>query len=363
MTTRKDLFLVDLFQQFIRDSVSGKRLKKDGKKIKPQTIENYNAVLLLLQEFEKHTSCKVRIKLVNSKNKRFLLVKKNYWKKFYMSFTDFMYRQKGCYDNYVGIVIKIIRIFFRYLQIEKMIPVGEFYKQFHIYREEIPIVTLLPEQLKFLINDRQFDEKLTTALIRTKNVFIFGCTVALRYSDLFNMKFTDIESINGNNYLSVKSKKTEIVTRIKLPEYVIEIIEQFKYKHGKRKTILPSISKNQLNKNLKLLAEKAGWKHELIKKRNRRGKEIDIVKADDKSNYRFCDLISSHTMRRTAVSTMLMLGMPELTVRKISGHTQNSKAFGRYVNLAQSYLDTHVDKVYSELQPTNNFVAQQNKLI
>ncbi|CAN5453635.1 hypothetical protein BH10BAC2_BH10BAC2_34000 [soil metagenome] len=301
MTSKKDLLLVDLFKLFIRDSVSGKRLKKDGKKIKAQTIENYNAVLLLLQEFEKHNLCKVRIRLVNSKNKKFLIVEKNYWKKFYLSFTDFMYKQKGCYDNYVGIVIKMIRIFFRYLQIEKMIPVGEFYKQFHIYREEIPIVTLLPEQLKFLINNSQFDEKLSPALIRTKNIFVLGCTVALRYSDLFSMKFTDIEYFNGNSYLCVKSKKTETVTRIKLPEYVIEIIQRFRFKHGTRKTILPSFSKNQLNKNLKFLAEKAGWTHTLIKKRSRRGKEINILKVEGKSNYRFCDLISSHTMRRTAI--------------------------------------------------------------
>jgi integrase len=360
MTTKKELLFADLFQQFIKESVSGKRLKKDGKKIKPQTIENYNAVLLLIQEFEEHASCKLRIRTVGSKNKRFLIVERNYWKKFYITFTDFMYKQKGCCDNYVGIVIKMIRIFFRYLQIEKMISVGEFYKQFHVYREEIPIVTLLPEQLKFLINDQQFNEQLTPALIRTKNIFIFGCTVALRYSDLFNMKFTDIESVNGSNYLCVKSKKTEVITRIKLPDYVIAIIDRLKCKHGKRKTILPSISKNQLNKNLKLLAEKAGWTHVVIKKRSRRGKEIEIVKVVDQSNYRFCDLMSSHTMRRTAVSTMLMLGMPEITVRKISGHTQNSKAFGRYINLAQSYLDTNIDKVYAELKTTNNFIHQQN---
>jgi hypothetical protein len=47
----------------------------------------------------------------------------------------------------------------------------------------------------------------------------------------------------------------------------------------------------------------------------------------------------SHIMRRTAITTMLMLGMPEYLVRKISGHSANSKAFYRYVNFGQSYIE------------------------
>jgi intergrase/recombinase len=54
-------------------------------------------------------------------------------------------------------------------------------------------------------------------------------------------------------------------------------------------------------------------------------------------------------MRRTAITTMLMLGMKEHVVRKISGHADNSKSFYRYVNLVQSYLDNEVDEVFSKL--------------
>ena len=54
--------------------------------------------------------------------------------------------------------------------------------------------------------------------------------------------------------------------------------------------------------------------------------------------------------RRTAITTMLMLGMAEHVVKKISGHAANSKAFYRYVNLVQSYLDHEVDKVFDKLE-------------
>jgi hypothetical protein len=52
---------------------------------------------------------------------------------------------------------------------------------------------------------------------------------------------------------------------------------------------------------------------------------------------------------KDAVSTMLMLGMPESAVRKISGHAANSSAFYRYVNYVQAYLDQGIDKVHAKL--------------
>jgi hypothetical protein len=36
-------------------------------------------------------------------------------------------------------------------------------------------------------------------------------------------------------------------------------------------------------------------------------------------------------------------------VRKISGHAVGSKAFYRYVNFAQGYLDEEIDKVHEKL--------------
>jgi hypothetical protein len=54
-------------------------------------------------------------------------------------------------------------------------------------------------------------------------------------------------------------------------------------------------------------------------------------------------------MRRTAITTMLMLGMKEHVLRKISGHADNSKSFYRNVNLVQSYMDNEMDEVFGKL--------------
>ncbi|AXB56870.1 tyrosine-type recombinase/integrase [Flavobacterium fluviale] len=65
---------------------------------------------------------------------------------------------------------------------------------------------------------------------------------------------------------------------------------------------------------------------------------------------RFCDKMSSHMMRRTAITTLLILGMPEHLVRKISGHSHASTFFNRYVHYAQAYMDKEIEKVHSKLE-------------
>ena len=108
----KEYNFIELFRLFIKDSYRGKRLKKDGRKIKRQTIQNYEAVLNLVTEFEETAKIRIRIKSVTGNNKKEMLLERKYWKQFYLRFTDFLYKEKKCFDNYVGMVIKIIRVFF-----------------------------------------------------------------------------------------------------------------------------------------------------------------------------------------------------------------------------------------------------------
>ena len=115
---------------------------------------------------------------------------------------------------------------------------------------------------------------------------------------------------------------------------------------------MPPFNKVNLNLYLKQLMEKAGFTHPIMKTRERRGKSKEIIKRgeDKQTAYRFCDLVTTHTMRRTAITTMLSLGVPEQVVRKISGHSPGSKEFFRYVSFAQSYQDQETHKMFEKLK-------------
>ena len=342
MAALKEFDFLQLFVGLIDDSKSGRRVKKDGNKIRPSTIEFYEVVYKELQVFVSKEAYNLRIRNVNRFTTRQMNAETRYWKRFYKRYSDYLYSQ-GCYDNYVGSHFKVIRTFFNYLKIEKGLFVGDFHKLFYVRTEDIPIVVLSTEQFQFLIHDEVFEESLPAKLKRCKDIMVFGGTVGLRYSDLMALTKKNIETVYDTKYLKMRSKKTGTNTSIKLPEYACAIIHRYRG----LKTLLPQVSLAQMNDNMKLLCEKAGWTQEVGKVRSKRGV---VKKVTDKGKpYRFCDLVSTHIMRRTSITTLLSLGMPESMVRKISGHAAGSKEFYKYVHYAQQFLDKETDMVFDKL--------------
>ena len=337
-----------LFDRFIKDSRNGKRLQPNGKRLSSGTIENYTYTRKLLEQFCSKKQITLRIIPERMLTRRETEVEKNYWKKFYRSYTDYLYNDLGYFDNYVGATIKHVKTFFNYLNRDLALDVGLFHKQFYVRKEQIVIYALMPEELNYLIYDKDLENKLSKRLKETKDVFVFGCTVALRVSDLLHLKQSAMRVVNGRHYLSVRSKKTRTDTLVKLPDYAVEILQKYK---NVQKKLLPSFTISSLNKYLKQLMKEAGFTHPVTLCRERRGKPIQL----NRGVARFCDVVSTHTMRRTAITTMLCLGMPEHVVRKISGHTPGTKEFYRYVLLAQTYQDSEAERMFAKLKEKKLF--------
>lgn len=153
----------------------------------------------------------------------------------------------------------------------------------------------------------------------------------------------NLEGIRDSVYLCVRSQKTATDTRIKLPGDALSIIEKYK----RLKTLLPVLSDSRLNLNLKDLCAQAGWTHEMDKVRTLIGIEQKLKNGE--KPYRFCDLVTTHTMRRTAITTLLCLGVPEIMVQKNLRDTANSTSFHRYVEYAQRFIDEETDKAFEKL--------------
>ncbi len=344
---KKTTALLPLFKQFIRESEMGKRLKKNGEKITKNSINNYRYVYNNLTRFCLETNFDLRLCNASKLNSRELTSEKNYWKKFYKKYTEFLYK-RGCHDNYVGSNIKIIRAFLNYLKNDKDFPTGNFQRLFYVRKEEVDILVLSPEQLKFLIHDKDFENSLTPAIKRTKDAFVFGCTTGLRISDVFSLTNKNFEKENDDWYLKIKSKKTKTYSYIKLPSYAVAIYKAYK-PNSPRTPIFKNVSLFIFNRNLKLIGEKAGYTQPIQMTREQLGKAKKVTINGKQKQLRFCDKMSSHMMRRTAITTLLILGMPEHLVRKISGHSHASNSFNRYVHYAQAYIDVEIDKVHNKL--------------
>lgn len=231
---------------------------------------------------------------------------------------------------------------------EKGINTGFFHRSFYVLHEEPPILTLSIEQLNFLIHNEEFNNKLKPHLRVSKDIFIVGCFTGLRISDVKRLKKQHWVYRDEVYYLNIAAQKTGYETLVKLPPFCVKILQKYK---GKQKRLLPVPINCRFNKRIKEIAELAGWTWEMAKQRSAGNKVIELRSTTNKP-YRFCDLISSHTMRRTCITNMLVSGMPEHVVRKISGHAGNSKSFFRYVSLAQKIADAEIEKVFSRFEIT-----------
>ena len=71
--------------------------------------------------------------------------------------------------------------------------------------------------------EKDFETKLSAFLKRTKDIFVVGCTVGLRYGDLMRLKKNNLQQTTEGNFMVLHTGKTGTELRIPIPKYVIEI--------------------------------------------------------------------------------------------------------------------------------------------
>src|SRR5258705_6013588 len=89
----------ELFDKFISESASGKRLQKNGKKLTNGSVDNYRYIRILLADFSRIKNFELRLKDTSKLNKREITAEKNYWKKFYRKYSDYLYNDLNLFDN------------------------------------------------------------------------------------------------------------------------------------------------------------------------------------------------------------------------------------------------------------------------
>lgn len=160
------------------------------------------------------------------------------------------------------------------------------------------------------------------ALERVRDVFLFQCFTGLRYSDVFNLRRSDIKG----DHIEVTTVKTSDSLIIELNKHSKEIIEKYKdvaFEDGK---VLPVITNQKMNDYLKELAELAGI-NEPVRQTYYRGNErIDEVTPK-------YALLGTHAGRRTFICNALALGIPPQVVMKWTGHS-DYKAMKPYIDIA-----------------------------
>ena len=160
------------------------------------------------------------------------------------------------------------------------------------------------------------------ALERVRDIFLFQCFTGLRYSDVFNLRRSDIKG----DHIEVTTVKTSDSLIIELNNHSKAILDKYKDVAFEDDKVLPVITNQKMNDYLKELAELAGI-NEPVRQTYYRGNErIDEVTPK-------YALLGTHAGRRTFICNALALGIPPQVVMKWTGHS-DYKAMKPYIDIA-----------------------------
>jgi len=159
-------------------------------------------------------------------------------------------------------------------------------------------------------------------LERVRDVFLFCCYSGLRYSDVYNLRRSDIKP----DHIEVTTIKTADSLIIDLNDHSKALLEKYKDLHFEDHKALPVISNQRMNDYLKELAELAGIDDPVRETYYKGNERIDTVTPK-------YALLGTHAGRRTFICNALSLGIPAQVVMKWTGHS-DYKAMKPYIDVA-----------------------------
>ena len=182
-----------------------------------------------------------------------------------------------------------------------------------------------------VIQLESFDLSDKPRLEKVRDLFLFGIYTGQRWSDIEAFEAGQIEEKGGVKYWKFRATKTEKIQIVPLTGKhtgkALGILEKHNYK-------LPKISSQKFNLYLKEVGKLAGISEEVTIERKQGNKFIKLTKPK-------YDFMASHMARRTAVSTLLQLGVAPTTVMKLTGHTD--------LRTMLKYEDTSTDELEAAL--------------
>lgn len=171
--------------------------------------------------------------------------------------------------------------------------------------------------------NHEFPEKLKH-LERVRDVFCFCCFTGLRYSDVANLRRTDV----FDTHIALTTVKTADTLRIELNKYSREILGKYAGQEFPGNLALPVISNQKMNDYLKDVGKACGIDQPITTTYYRGNERIDEV-------FPKWQLLGTHAGRRTFICNALSLGISPQVVMKWTGHS-DYKAMKPYIDIADA---------------------------
>lgn len=146
-------------------------------------------------------------------------------------------------------------------------------------------------------------------LVQVRDVFCFCCFTGLRYSDVHNLKHSNIK----DSTIEITTIKTEDPLIIDLNQYSKAILDKYKDMPFEEDRCLPVISNQKFNVYLKELGQEAKFYEP---------ETIVYYKGNERKEDTFqkWELLSTHVGRKTFVSNAIYFNIPAEVIMSWTGH-------------------------------------------
>ena len=236
-------------------------------------------------------------------------------------FVQFLIDKKDMRNSTVKKQLGYLKWFFRWCQEKGYCNCGD-YESFE------PKLKTTPKKVIFL--DEHELEQLETYEIpenkkyleRVRDVFLFCCYSSLRYSDVYNLKRSDIQ----NNKMLITTIKTHDDLAIELNKTTTALLKKYADCDFPDNKALPVITNQKMNDYLKELCELAGIDTPISEVFYKGGVRHEITTPK-------YALMSTHAGRRTFICKALSMNIPPEVVMKWTGHS-DYKAMKPYIAVA-----------------------------
>lgn len=301
--TEKPILLLDWSNIFLKEMEKGN--------IKKSTLSFYKSVFKDFQIFEKHIGMKLKVSDVN----------KNLLQKYCI---DYLMEFKGSTNNTAITYYAVIKIFLKYLEFDKGLTIDNSYKHIKIKRHQSRELTITINEFKTLLNlditdiDLYYQKQLKVVRDR----FVLSVLTGIRNSDMNQIRssMTPIIDSDGEQFYLFKSEKTRSEIRIPIVGIIKEILIRNDYDMKEFSSTLSIYYLKRLFKMAKI--------DRLFTK------EVTSNNQTVKTTKPAYDLVGTHTGRRSTVTILRGLGIPNTKIMQVTTHKDESMIL-RYDNTEQ----------------------------
>ena len=293
---------MDYYISLCRDGVI---LNSKGVRLVAGTIRNYISTQSAIKRYCSNRRVKLRLDGVTVD--------------FYNDFIQYLNgatHARGKYKpNVIGKFVKNIKVMIRCAYEKGYTTNDEFMrKEFKVYKENVETIYLTEEELERLCNLELPDNK-----AHVRDCFILASYTGLRYSDISRLAQRHLNF--DKKILTIVTQKTSALVVIPMHPKVEEIL----YRYGNQP---PKVQCNQsTNRMLKKLCRLAEITNlvSIIETTGGERKEV---------TYEKCNMVTSHTARRSFATNAYRAGIPSLAIMQITGHSTES-SFMRYIRVSK----------------------------